>query len=248
MKTKAFLILGLLLTLCCTPVSAASTHAMGGKVTLPKTEISENPVDRNFNFGVGTIGETKAKKNMTISATFYIQKKLLPEGNCIGISPHASFHSNDKHFNVHSDKEFYLINDGGKIQVMCYHHYNMRLSKFAPVGSLCTVTEKSKYYVVKLKKVPLPNRAENNGQDAEFDTKNTYGVNMNINIQVNEYNCTIPKAISGNIYVDDLKLTAADTMEVDFEKKQAGWMNINYWDSAKQQNTNLGGMVVKIKY
>lgn len=247
MKKGSILAFALALTLGCTPVSAATTMAMRGKVTFPKTEITENPTWMDFNFGVSPFRSVRSKKNMKMSATFYLEKKLLAEGNVLGIGVFSNFRTADQHYTLNSPQEFFLINDGGTIKVGSYYHYNNRISKVVPVGTTCTVKERKKYYVVKLKNVPLNNFYRDQDGNKELDTKTEFIVQPQVQIHVGNNVSTIQKKVTGYVYVDDFKLVAASTVTVDFDNIKASWTGIhNAW--ANSDGKWINQEVVTLKY
>ena len=155
-----------------------------------------------YSFGVTFKGKVGLNSDMKVSGTVHVPVKLLNKnGSHIDIVPIVAC----KKFWVEGRYVAMFTNTDGKVNVRMFN----KMNKPAKVGKRVKITEDRKYYTFRLNNFPMDKVT-----------------NENVAVPSGKQNADLVFSVSGFgkhgcgfIYLDDMKLKAAKTVETDFAKK-----------------------------
>lgn len=215
------LLIGIFAAVPSAEASAATNKALRTKVAFDGQKESDEAWENNsYTLTAAYKNTTKLKKNMKASETVYVPVAALKKnGDTVHMDTFVAV-SNAKSGewvgDVRSNYTVMLIKEGKKVRLGLW---NIAKSKEEKIGKYATVKKSGKYYVVTIKNLPLMNKmyvAEE--QIKAINTKTKYDTALSVNVTG-----TCSKT-SGYVYADDLKLQAAKTQTITFDKKDYKWL------------------------
>ncbi len=239
----------ILLLLLCIPASAKTKSIVFGI----KANEAKGADDWGYNVSIMFEGSMKAgSKAPSFSAKVILPKAFLAKNNTFAIEPGIGVHtavSQENDYLGDALRKYNIVisvNKKGKVSLKLH---NNKTDKDTSPGKMAKIKKSGKNYVLTIKNLPFENMIENWDEEnqksimSKFDAKKAYRYEPRISIHSWG---PLAKKISGWIYFDKVKVTAAKSMTVSLKNWNFDGIWADLW--RKDKNYKVSKRLTNLSY